>query len=87
MYWFRRAGRWTRTEPDKGANSAYYVGKNYAEGIGIEKDEQEAVKWFRIAAKGGHKEAAETLGKAYAEGLYGLPRDPDQSQHWLRKAQ
>ncbi|PPD45240.1 MAG: hypothetical protein CTY16_10535 [Methylobacter sp.] len=55
MYWFRRAGRWTRSEPDKGASSAYYVGKNYAEGISIKRDTQEAMIWFRIAAEGGHK--------------------------------
>jgi uncharacterized protein len=52
----------------------------------ISKDELEAVKWFRIAADGGYRQAAELLGKSYSEGLLGLPRDQEQSEYWFHKA-
>lgn len=87
LTWLRRSARWTKTESDKAAVAAYYIGKNYMQGFGmIRKDEAEAVRWFKIAAEGGSREAAEQLGKAYTEGLLGLPRDPKQAEHWLNKA-
>jgi len=88
LKWLRKAGKWTRTETDKAASAAYFIGKDYAEGVGaIPKDELEAVKWFRIAADGGYRQAAELLGKSYLEGLFGLPRDQKQSEYWFRKAE
>lgn len=85
LKWLRRSARWTKTESDKAAVAAYYIGKDYAEGVGvIRKDEAEAVRWFKIAAEGGSRGAAEQLGKAYTEGLLGLPRDPKQAEHWLK---
>jgi TPR repeat protein len=36
-------------------------GKNYEKGYGIKKDPQEAVKWYRKAAKQGDKNAQEAL--------------------------
>ena len=85
--WLRRSARWTRNEPDKAAAAAYYIGRDYAEGVGaVRKNDAEAVKWFKIAAEGGFREAADRLGRAYAEGLLGLQRDPKQSEFWLSKA-
>ncbi|OFW67609.1 MAG: hypothetical protein A2Y74_07725 [Actinobacteria bacterium RBG_13_63_9] len=87
MEWFRKAARWPWQESERAASAAFYVGKDYEEGIGaVPRDPMEAVKWYRIAAEGGHRQAAELLGKAYEEGLLGLPRDPAQVEYWRRKA-
>lgn len=87
LKWLRKAEKWSKTETDKAASAAYYIGKDYAEGVGaVPKDELQAVKWFRIAADGGYRQAAELLGKSYSEGLFGLPRDQKQSEYWFQKA-
>ena len=39
------------------------LGRLYAEGVGIEKDETEAVKWYRMAAEQGIAVAEEALAK------------------------
>src|SRR5689334_19003554 len=83
LEWLRRSARWTKTKPNKAATAAYYIGKDYAEGVGaVGKNEAEAVRWFKIAAEEGSREAANRLARAYAEGLLGLDRDSRQSEYW-----
>jgi uncharacterized protein len=49
-------------------------------------DEKQAIEWYRKAAENDYKVSQEVLGQAYAEGLFGLPKDPEQSKFWLDKA-
>ena len=37
----------------------------YGGGIGVTQDDQEAVKWYRLAAAQGHAEAQDNLGAMY----------------------
>ncbi len=83
MYWFRRAGMWYSGQGDKAAEAAYYVGEKYAE----QKNHAKAVKWYRVAAEGGSRQAAVVLSKAYEEGSLGLQRDPEQARSWREKAE
>lgn len=65
---------------------ALYVATAFAEGTeGVQKNDGEAVNWLKIASENGSKEAADRLGRAYAEGLLGLPRDPQQAEYWRRR--
>jgi len=82
MYWFRRAGMWYSGQGDKGAEAAFYVGKEHAE----RKNYTEAIRWYRVAAEGGARQAAIALSKAYEEGSHGLQRDPEQARSWKEKA-
>jgi len=84
MYWFRRAGRmWGIGHGYTAAGAAYYVGeKNVAR-----RNYIEAVKWYRVAAEGGYRQAATTLSKAYDEGSLGLQRDFEQARYWNKKAE
>jgi len=85
--WLRRSTRWRKAEPDKAAIAAYYIGRDYAEGVGaVRRDEREALRWFRIAAESGFREAAQRLGEAYSEGTFGLEVDPKQAAYWFAKA-
>lgn len=83
MYWFRRAGMWRSGQGDKAAEAAYYVGEENAE----RKNYAEAVKWYRVAAEGGSRQASLVLSKAYEEGSLGLQRDSEQARSWKEKAE
>ena len=49
----------------------------------MERDEAEAMRWFRAAADQGHAEAQNQLGVAYAEGD-GVERDDMEAVRWYR---
>ena len=63
----------------------FYLGKVYAEGYGVAKDEREAVKWYRKAAEQGQARAQCNLGRMYANGR-GVPKDDYEAVKWYRKA-
>lgn len=83
MYWFRRSGMWHSGKGDKAAEAAYYVGEANAE----RKNHTEAIKWYRVAAEGGSRQAAIALSKAYENGALGLQRAPEQARFWKEKAE
>ena len=61
------------------------LGAVYAEGIGVPKNEVQALALFRQAATMGDAEALLHLGRAYALG-YGTPVDYPESLDWFTKA-
>jgi uncharacterized protein len=73
------------------SHAQYILGDMYARGVGVDKNDSEAVYWFRRAAIGVHGEAdpaaaAElAVARSYAEGI-GVKPDPDESMKWLRRA-
>jgi hypothetical protein len=56
MKWLEKAA--AKGEPD----AQYFLGNMYRKGLGVNKSSAEAVKWFRLAAKQGHKKARKQLG-------------------------
>jgi TPR repeat protein len=50
------------------AGAQFLLGFFYAEGQGVAKNEQEAIKWYTLAAEQGHADAIVTLGMMYSEG-------------------
>jgi hypothetical protein len=61
------------------------LGAAYSNGLGVPRDDAEAVKWFRMAAEQGHPQAQASLGVAYRTGR-GVPRDDLQSYFWFSLA-
>lgn len=53
--------------------------------MGVEKNEQEAVKWFRLSALQGNPLAQNSLGFCYEEGL-GIDKDAKFAAYWYLKA-
>lgn len=51
------------------------LGAMYREGIGVDKDEKEAVKLYQLAAAQGHSIAQFNLGACYEDGIGGLEKD------------
>ena len=63
----------------------YNLGACYKNGIGVEKDPAEAVKWYRKAADQGIAKAQYNLGACYESGT-GVERDPAEAARWFRMA-
>ena len=61
------------------------LGVNYEEGTGVEKDEQQAVVWYRKAAEQGNVYAQYNLGVMYANG-HGVTQDYAAAVAWYRYA-
>ena len=61
------------------------LGKLYAEGRGVEKDEKTAFAWFRKAADQDLVEAQLRVGEAYLYGT-GTPADPKAAADWFKRA-
>jgi TPR repeat protein len=60
-------------------------GKCYTEGVGVEKDFKEAVKWVRLAAEAGVVDAQSLLGTFYMHGQ-GVEKDVKEAVKWLSMA-
>ena len=79
------AGR-LRADAERGdAGAANSLGWLYATGAGTDKDEAEAVRWYRRAADQGKSEAMYQLGTMYANGR-GVRKDDTEAVNWFRKA-
>ncbi|MGE4490542.1 MAG: trypsin-like peptidase domain-containing protein [Kiritimatiellales bacterium] len=67
------------------AEAQYYVGVVYDEGLGVSADNEEAIKWYRLAAEQGHKDAQYTLGVYYDAGT-GVSQNAEEAAKWYRLA-
>ena len=67
------------------APDQYTLGVMYANGMRVAEDDEEAVRWFRMAAEQGHASAQNSLGLMYAEGD-GVPEDHGEAGRWDRLA-
>ena len=61
------------------------MGNCYNEGVGVEQDLSEAVKWFRLAAEQGYAPAQFNLGASYNNGE-GVAENKDEAIKWFRLA-
>ena len=57
----------------------------YLTGLGLARDDQEALKWYRKAADLGDSNAQYSLGVLYAQGR-GVSMDEALALDWYRKA-
>lgn len=55
----------------------------YRNGLGVGKNYQEALRWYRMAAEKRNADAEYSLGLMYANGE-GTPRDSAGAVRWLR---
>jgi hypothetical protein len=83
----------TKIEADNGNLKAkYYLGIMYANGLGVEKNSDLALQWYKKAAEqatklaqGENAEAQYMLGLMYANAR-GLPKDSAKALYWYQKA-
>lgn len=55
LKWFRKAAIRSEALKDPAAYAAYYVGKSFRDGEGVDKDPREAQFWCEVAEKGGYR--------------------------------
>jgi len=63
----------------------YNLGVMYANGLGVARNEAEAVKWYRKAAERGDADAQNNLGAMYAEGR-GVAQSYAEAVKWYGKS-
>lgn len=63
----------------------HLLGRMYAAGEGVARDDQKAFSWYSKAAENGYGPSQNNLGVIYSEGR-GVPRNDDQAVHWFRLA-
>lgn len=63
----------------------FYIASMYDEGDGVELDDAEAVKWYRMSADQGDVDAQVNLGIMYSEGE-GVTEDDAEALRWFRRA-
>ncbi len=66
------------------ADAQNNLGYCYAQGIGVRRNDQEAVRWYRTASQNS-KEAQYNLGLMYEQGR-GVQRDEKEAERWYKKA-
>ena len=66
-------------------SAQYLVGRNYFKGKSVERNVEEAVKWFEMAAKQNHIRAQYQLGKIYLHGT-GINKNLNYAFYYLQKA-
>lgn len=54
--------------------------------MGVRKDNDEALKWYRLAVEGGNGQANQMLGRCFRSGWLGLEKDDDKALEYLTKA-
>ena len=67
------------------AAAQYNLGLRYASGEGVPQDDDEAMRWFCLAAEQGYAAAQYNLGVTYATGE-GVPQDRVAVYMWLSLA-
>jgi TPR repeat protein len=64
------------------AQAQFNLGLMYHGGLGLPRDESEAVKLYEMAAEGGYPAAQEYMVVGYEEGWFGLPQDSAKAYYW-----
>jgi TPR repeat protein len=70
---------------DGNAYIMYRLGAMHASGIGVARDQIEAVRWYRKGAAAGNAQAMTALAQDLLEGR-GTPKDPQEGLRWLKTA-
>lgn len=83
---YGEAAKWIRRAAEKEHPTAQnYLAVMYANGLGIERDQNKAISWFRKAAEQDEVAAEYSLGHIYEDGL-GVPIDRKIALGWYRKS-
>lgn len=72
-------------QSDNAASAMTLVGELYRDGLGLRQDHKEAVRWYRLAAARGDRQAMFALGRAYLEGK-GVDKNEDRAREHFSSA-
>ena len=77
--------RWKPIAIQGHSKAQYHPGSLYEQGHGASQDDEEAVRWFRLAAEQGDADAQFALGENYLTGK-GVPRAVLAATKWYIRA-
>jgi len=81
-----KAEKWVRRAAEQGlAEAQDSLARRYTTGIGVPKDDQEALRWLNKAAEQGFAHSQHYLARFYMAGR-GVPQDYHKAILWLTKA-
>jgi TPR repeat protein len=78
--------RWSAAANLGSAAARYNAGMLYEFGMGVSKDEGQAVQWYLLASQQGVVEAQAKVGAAYMLGAGGLAKNSQEGLKWLSAA-
>src|SRR5262249_51160851 len=67
------------------AEAMWHLGNFYANGLGVPRDQAEAVRWYIKGAEAGNLSAMRSLGWMYQNG-WGAAKDLAEAVRWYRKS-
>jgi len=76
----------TKMAQDGDAVAQYQLARLYRNGVGVTKNEAEALAWFTKSANQNYAPAQSTLGTIYRFGLLGTTQDTQKAIEWYQKA-
>ena len=81
----RPVSSWLKSAEGGDTRAQYELGRCLAEGEGVPRDQDAAMKWYRSSAQGGYAPAQFILGYLH-DGRHQLEYDHDELIRWYRKA-
>ncbi len=76
---------WQPLAEEGHADSQFGMGLLYANGFGVPLDDDQALKWYRLATDQGHAQAQCNLAVMYANG-WGVPQSDEEAFKWYSLA-
>lgn len=73
---------WQSLAAQGDAQAQFNLGLMYHGGLGLPRDEKEAVRLYQMAAEAGYQPAQVYLTVGYEEGWFGLPQDSTKAYYW-----
>lgn len=73
---------WQTLAEEGNADAQFGMGLLYANGFGVPLDDNEALRWYGLAAAQEHGDAQANLGVMYANG-WGVPQSDDEAFKWF----
>jgi len=71
---------------DQGNGDAQFnIALMYHSGLGVARDEGQALEWYEKAAENGHEMAQAYLAAGYTEGWFGLEQNAQKANYWSGK--
>lgn len=83
---FKEAVKWYTLSGNVVVSAAEELAGFYDKGIGVERNDVEALKWYHVAAKLGSANAEAAIGAFYIDARAGLKHDDIAANTWLLKS-
>ena len=78
--WFFKSFDWNFVK------ASLQLGIHYEKGLGVDQNVDKAIKYYKIALRAGHEQAAIKYARLLIKGRYGITADPDKAKQLVAEA-